>query len=198
MHKGCQITNNIRGLIGYTLILFLTIGFLFFSSNSYAQSKAGNKNPVIVVTDLYHPYQDCGDNFYLITSYALPEINLKAIILDCTEVFRKPLASDPGKGLFPDSNGPRDPGFVPVLQLNYIFGRNVPVAVGPFSNMKDIHDKMLDVPAFQQQGVELILKTLKESSEPVQIASFGSARSIAVAYNRDPVLFRKKVKQIHL
>jgi len=190
--------NNIRDTIGCTLILFLTIGFLFFCSNSYAQSKAANKNPVIVVTDLYHPFQDPGDNFDLVAAYALPEVNLKAIILDCTEVFRKPLASDPGKGLFPDSNGPRDPGFIPVLQLNYIFGRNVPVAVGPFSNMKDIHDKMLDVPAFQQQGVELILKTLRESKERVQIASFGSARSIAVAYNRDPALFRKKVKQIHL
>jgi hypothetical protein len=147
---------------------------------------------------LYHPFQDLGDNFDLVAAYALPEVNLKAIILDCTEVFRKPLASDPGKGLFPDSNGPRDPGFIPVLQLNYIFGRNVPAAVGPFSNMKDIHDKMLDIPAFQQQGVELILKTLRESKERVQIASFGSARSIAVAYNRDPALFRKKVKQIHL
>lgn len=198
MCKSCQITNNIRGMIGYTLKLFLTCGFLFFYNNSYPQSKVGYKNPVIVVTDLYHPYQDPGDNFDLITAYALPEIDLKAIILDCTEVFRKPLASDPGKGLFPDSNGPRDPGFIPVLQLNYIFGRNVPVAVGPFSNMKNIQDKMLDIPAFQQQGVELILKTLKESSEPVQIASFGSARSIAAAYNRDPVLFRKKVKQIHL
>ena len=148
-------------MIGYTLKLFLTCGFLFFYNNSYPQSKVGYKNPVIVVTDLYHPYQDPGDNFDLITAYALPEIDLKAIILDCTEVFRKPLASDPGKGLFPDSNGPRDPGFIPVLQLNYIFGRNVPVAVGPFSNMKNIQDKMLDIPAFQQQGVELILKTLK-------------------------------------
>jgi len=185
-------------MIGYTLKLFLTIGFLFFTVNSYAQSRASCKIPVIVVTDLYHPYQDGGDNFDLISAYALPEIDLKAIILDCTEVFRKPLASNPGKGLYPDSNGPRDPGFVPVLQLNYIFGRNVPVAVGPFSNMKDVNDKKLDVPAFQQQGVELILKTLKESSEPVQIASFGSARSIAAAYNRNPVLFKKKVKQIHL
>jgi hypothetical protein len=108
------------------------------------------------------------------------------------------LATNPGKGLYPDSNGPRDPGFIPVLQLNYIFGRNIPFATSPFSNMKYIGDKMLDVPVFQQQGIDLILKVLRESNEPVQIASFGSARSIAAAFNRDPTLFRNKVKQIHL
>ena len=174
------------------------IGLIVFSNNSYSQSVVAKKIPVIVVTDLYHPHQDCGDNFDLITPFALPEIDLKAVILDCTEAFRKPLAYDAGKGLYPDPDGPRDPGFIPVLQLNYIFGRNVPAAVGPFSNMKDARDKMLDVPSFQQQGVELILKTLRNSNEPVQIASFGSARSIAAAYNRDPALFKKKVKQVHL
>ena len=64
--------------------------------------------------------------------------------------------------------------------------------------MKSPQDKMLDIPAFQQQGVELILKVLRESKEPVSILSFGSARPIAVAYNRDPKLFHAKVKRIHL
>ena len=64
--------------------------------------------------------------------------------------------------------------------------------------MKSPQDKMLDIPAFQQQGVQLILKVLRESKGPVDILSFGSARPIAVAYNRDPVLFRSKVRRIHL
>ena len=174
------------------------IGFFFINNESHSQQKVNKKIPVIVVTDLYHPFQDCGDNFDLVTAYALPEIDLKAVILDCSEAFRKPLAYDAGKGLYPDSNGPRDAGFIPVMQLNYIFGKNVPVAAGPFSNMKNIQDKMLDIPAFQQQGVDLILNTLRESKERVQIASFGSARSITAAYNREPDLFVKKVKQIHL
>ena len=37
--------------------------------------------PVIDITDLYHPYQDPGDNFDLIAAYALPEIDLRAVIL---------------------------------------------------------------------------------------------------------------------
>jgi hypothetical protein len=64
--------------------------------------------------------------------------------------------------------------------------------------MKSPGDKMLDAPPFQQQGIELILKTLRESARPVHIVSFGSARAIAAAYNRDPELFQKKLARLHL
>lgn len=154
--------------------------------------------PLIDVTDLYHPYQDVGDNFDIVTAYSLPEIDLRAVILDCTEPFRQPVAKNPGKGLFPDAHGPRDPGFIPVWQLNYVFGRDIPCATTPFVRMKSVDDKMLDAPPFQQQGIELILKTLRESVKPVHIVSFGSARAIAAAYNRDPALFRKKLARLYL
>lgn len=154
--------------------------------------------PVIDVTDLYHPHQDVGDNFDLVTAYALPELDLRAVVLDCTEPFRQPLAKDPGAGLFADPNGPREPGFIPVLQLNRLFGRNVPCGTVPFTRMKSPEDRMLDAPAFEQEGVELILKTLRESEAPVHIVSFGSARGVAVAYNREPKLFRKKLARLHL
>lgn len=155
--------------------------------------------PVIDVTDLYQPHQDVGDNLDLVAAYALPEIDLRAIILDAHDSFRKPVSDHPLLSKhYIDKDGPRDPGFIPVLQLNYIFNRNIPAAVGPFTMMKSPLDKMLDIPGFQQQGVELILQVLRESKEPVCILSFGSARPIAVAYNRDPKLFHAKVKQIHL
>ena len=161
-------------------------------------SHAAEPVPVIDVTDLYHPHQDVGDNFDILAAYALPEIDLRAVILDCTEPFRQPVAKDPGPGLFPDASGPREPGFIPVWQLNFIFGRNVPCATIPFGRMKSPDDKMLDAPPFQQQGIELILKTLRESAEPVHIVSFGSARAVAVAYNREPELFQKKLARLHL
>ena len=148
----------------FDLLLFYCLNFVLFIDNNeacFAQSTVTKKIPVIVVTDLYQPCQDPGDNFDLITQFALHEIDLKAIILDCSEPFRRPIAYDAGKVLYPDRDGPRDPGFIPVCQLNYIFGRNVPVAAGPFSSMKNRDDKMLDVPAFQQQGIELILKNVK-------------------------------------
>ena len=91
--------------------------------------------------------------------------------------------------------GPRAPGFIPVLQLNSIFGRNIPCGTTPFLAMKSPGDKMLDAPAFQQFGVELLLDTLRRSPQPCEITVFGSARSVAVALNRQPDLFAARVRQ---
>jgi pyrimidine-specific ribonucleoside hydrolase len=181
----------------------VAVWLLMFCTSSLPAETSGAGSgprpiPVIDVTDLYHPHQDVGDNFDLIAAYALPELDLRAVILDCTEPFRQPVAKDPGPGLFPDARGPREPGFIPVRQLNFVFGRNVPCATIPFDRMKSPGDGMLDAPPFQQQGIELMLKTLRESAEPVHIVSFGSARAIAVAYNREPQLFREKLGRLHL
>ncbi len=177
-------------------LIGLLLAHLFFCQNAYSQ--ANTKIPVVVVSDLYFPAQDPGDNFDLITAYALPQINLKAVILDCTEPYRQPIAINPGEGLFPDPNGPREAGYIPLLQLNYIFDRTVPFASSPFTKMKDEYDKMLNIPKFQQQGIELLIESLRKSDKPIQIVSFGSARVLAVAYNREPKLFKKKVARIHL
>ena len=152
--------------------------------------------PVIDITDLYHPYQDPGDNFDLIAAYALPEIDVRAIILDPTEVFRAEVATaaDGSK----HGGGPRDAGIIPVMQLNYLFDRNVAWGIGPFLALKSPTDKALDAPAFQQSGIELMLETLRTSRERVQILSFGSARTLAAAYNREPALLQDKVERIHL
>ena len=48
------------------------------------------KVPIIDVTDLYHPNMDVGDNFDLIAPYGLPEIDLRAVILDVDEYLRQP------------------------------------------------------------------------------------------------------------
>lgn len=153
--------------------------------------------PVIDVTDLYHPAQDPGDNLDILTPFCLPEIDLRAVILDVTDKYRQPVA-DHGNPEFCDRNGPRDPGFIPLLQLQYLFGRQVPIAAGPFTPLRSPADEAADAPAFQRQGIELILRTLRESREKVHIVSFGSTRTIAAAYNRDQELFHSKVEQLHL
>jgi hypothetical protein len=100
--------------------------------------------------------------------------------------------------LWKDPRGPREAGFIPVLQLNYIFNRNVPVAAGPMNLMRSETDCMRDLPGFQEAGVELFLNTLRNSKEKVDVLSFGSARLLAVAYNREPKLLKNKVNRIHL
>jgi pyrimidine-specific ribonucleoside hydrolase len=162
-----------------------------------AAKPPARKVPVIDCTDLYHPHQDVGDNFDIVAAYGLPEVDLRAVVLDATDRYRQALADHPNPD-YRDPTGPRDPGFIPVLQLNYLFGRNVPCGVTPFAAMKSAGDTMLDAPRFQQQGVELLLATLRESSEKVDLLLFGSARAAAVAYNRAPDLLRAKLRRIHL
>lgn len=149
--------------------------------------------PVIVVTDLYLPPEDPGDNFDLIFPFASERIDLRAVILDVSIEKRESVRE--GVIGYP---GPRDPGIIPVAQLNALFGTRVPCGISPFARMRTPDDEMRDVPGFQQQGPELLLEVLRASDEPVHIMSFGSARPIAVAFNRDPELMREKVATVHL
>ncbi len=162
-----------------------------------ATAETDARLPVIDVTDLYHPHQDLGDNRDLIVAYALPELDLKAVILDATERFRAASAYHPIPQ-YRDEHGPRDCGVIPVVQLNSIFGRNVPWGAGSYAPMRDPEDTLENVPRFQQTGIELILATLRSATQAVQIVSFGSARTIAAAFNRAPELFAAKVGRIHL
>ena len=168
-----------------TIFLGLLVCFSFFSVVVAAEFPA-KKIPLIDTTDLYFPGQDIGDNFDIIAPYAMEEIDLRAVILDVTERYRL----EGGLG--------RDLGIIPITQLNYIFDRTVPAAPSPFTQMRSATDKMEDVPKFQQAGIELLLKTLRESKEKVDITAFGSARTIAVAFNREPDLLREKVNLLHL
>jgi hypothetical protein len=156
-----------------------------------------DKPAVIVVTDLYHPFQDQGDNLDAITAFGLPDIDLRAVILDVTEDYLRrkgnPLPIDDAEGAVP-----RDPGFVPIQQLNWIFDRTVPTAAGVFTRMRSVTDTGLDAPRFQQAGVELLLRTLRESPRKVEIFSTGSARVLALAFNREPATMATKVARIHL
>lgn len=155
------------------------------------------KIPVIDITDLYHPPQDPGDNMDLIAAYALPEVDLKAVILDVTNRYRRPYVN-PADPRYDDPAGGRDPGFIPVWQLNAVFNREIPCATGPFEAMRDPDDPMTDAPPFQQQGVDLLIRTLQASPQPVEVVSFGSARPLAVAWNRAQTVLREKIRRVHL
>ncbi len=167
------------------------------SGDAEAPAGKSGRIPIIDITDLYHPSQDVGDNVDLVAGYALAGIDLKAVILDVTGRYRRPFINEADHS-YDDPRGNRDPGFIPVTQLNALFGRNVPAAVGPYAYMRDPEDTMRDAPAFQQNGVELILKVLRESDSPVDVLSFGSVRALAVAFNREPGLLRRKVRCAHL
>ena len=143
-----------------------------------ATGEAGRVVPVICCTDLFHPHDDPDDHFDLATLYAMPELDIKGIVLDQG---RKQLER---------------PGRIPVSQLNRITGRNVPAVIGLAAPLKSPNDKALDQPPQFQQGAEFIIQTLRGSAKPVCIATLGSVRDVVGAFNREPGLFRTNVAMV--
>lgn len=121
---------------------------------------------------------------------ALPELDLQGVILDTTTKFLH--ASPQGFDIS------RDPGFVPVMQLSYLLGRAIPIAVGPFEPLRHEGDTGHDRMPAEQSGIELLLSILRASTEPVVISMVGSARVVTAAFNREPELLRTRTRAILL
>jgi inosine-uridine nucleoside N-ribohydrolase len=135
--------------------------------------------PVIYCTDLFHPPDDPDDHFDLATLFALPELDIRAIILDLGQQQRK------------------ESGETPVRQLMAIFDRKPKVVVPGLANpLRYPGDKALD--QFQPGTPDVILRVLRESSLPVTIITTGSLRDVAAAFNRDEALFRSKVARLYV
>jgi hypothetical protein len=162
-------------------IATVLILFILPLNNIYADTVEPEKRvPVIYCTDLFHPHDDPDDHFDIACLYAIKEIEIKAIILDQGEKQKN------------------KPGLVPISQLNHITGRNIPHAIGLSDRLKFPEDKGLWQAKEYQDGVELVLKILKISKEPVSIISVGSLRDIAAGYNRSPNLFKTKVDRLFI
>ncbi|MDQ8198035.1 hypothetical protein QEH56_07745 [Pelagicoccus enzymogenes] len=146
--------------------------------------------PLIHVTDLYHSPQDPDDQLDLLTVAALPEFDLKAVILDCTQRFLEPAPAG--------WDVRRDPGYVLVAQLGHILGRTFPCALGPLEPLSSPSDDARSRPRSEQAGIDLLLRSLEASPEPVLISSVGSARIITAAFNRAPDLVRNKTRAVLL
>jgi len=156
---------------------------LIFSSCCFsAVEDCSGRIPVIYCTDLFHPHCDPDDHFDIASLYAIAEIDIKAIILD----------QNNGNG----RNQDKTPGSVPISQLNYITKRNVPYAAGLSHKLTTPEDAGLWQPKEYQKGVELLLDTLKKSTEPVTVITVGSLRDVAAAYNREPKLLREKIDRL--
>lgn len=146
--------------------------------------------PLLHVTDLYHPPQDPDDQIDLATVFALPEFDLRGVVLDATQTFLTPAPAG--------WDVARDPGFVPVAQLAFLTGRSVPVAAGPTAPLRDAHDDARDRSVAEQAGIALLLAQLESSAARVVISLTGSARVLTAAFNRAPELVRAKTRFVLL
>ncbi len=136
------------------------------------------KIPVIYCTDLFHPHDDPDDHFDLAAIYAISELEIKLIVLDQGD---KQLVR---------------PGRIPVEQMNWITGRGTPTVSGMGSKLRYPTDPAFEQPREFQRGIEQIITTLRNSPQPVMIATTGSVRDVVAAFNREPELFRAKLGKL--
>ncbi len=162
----------------FRIILCLSV---VLSSNFSVESAESNRSvPILYTTDLYHPHEDPDDHFDLATLFAMPEFDIRAIVIDRGE------------------GGANRAGIVPLKQMFHITGRKVPYALGLTGNLYSDEDTARGEFMGEQAGVELILNTLRETREPITIFTTGSLRDMAAAYNREPDLFRKNVSRFYM
>ena len=143
-----------------------------------AEPPAG-RIPVIYSTDLLHPHDDPDDHYDLATLFALPELDVRGIVLDLGERQQQRM------------------GRPPVEQILHLAGRRVPYVMGINRPLSTRDDRAADVPQEFQGGIELILSTLRESKEKVVLFTTGSLRDVAAAFNREPELLRAKVRALY-
>ncbi len=138
------------------------------------------KVPIIHSTDLCHPHDDPDDHYDLACLFALAEFDIKGIILDLGE------------------HQATRPGRPAVEQMMHITGRKTPYAFGLSRPLRSRDDKALDEAEQFQGGVQLLLSLLRNSKEKVVLHLAGSCRDVAAAFNREPELFKAKVKAIYV
>ncbi len=136
--------------------------------------------PLIYGTDLFHPHDDPDDHFDLATVFALPEFDVRAILLDLGDRQKE------------------RPGRVPVEQMLALTGQGVPYAVGLNEPLRSPTDTGQDQPTAGQQAVELLLATLRASPRPVVVVTAGSVRDVCAAFNREPDLLRRKIDRLYI
>ncbi|MFH1737827.1 MAG: nucleoside hydrolase [bacterium] len=157
----------------------LLLALCTFSALAWADGER-NSVPIIYTTDLYHPHDDPDDHFDLATLFAIPEFDIRAIVIDRGE------------------RGADRPAIAAIRQIMRITKWNVPYACGLIGNLTAPTDCAKSQPPEDQAGVSLILRVLRESEQPVTVFTTGSLRDVAAAYNRDPGLFEAKVSRIYV
>jgi hypothetical protein len=168
-------------------VVLLSIGIPSFTDRAaYGKERAV---PIIYSTDLYHPPDDADDTFDTAALFAMNEFDIRGIILDNG---RGRQVENPVDAPFKHRRGRP-----PLMQLMHITGRKVKYAPGLPQPLGSAADKGLEQPKEYQGGVDLLLSCLRQSREKVILFSNGSCRDFAAAFNREPELFRRKVKALY-
>jgi len=157
---------------------FYLICVLWLSLSSPRLSAQTAPYPVIYSTDLYYTFiMDNDDPFDAAVLLKSPELDIKGIILD-------------------NHTYPSDGEKVLERIMTYA-DRRVPYVkgLGKFEMRSETDNGLY---AANQEGVELILKALRDSKQKVSLIAVGSLTDFSVALQRDPKLVREKVDTVYV
>ena len=143
-------------------------------------ASASGAVPILYTTDLLHPHADPDDHFDVATLFGMPEFDLRGVVFDLGPI------------------GKDRPGLVALRQMMHLTGREVPFATGLVECLASPEDTGRGQPEQAQRGVELILRALAESPEPVTVFTTGSLRDVAAALNRNERLCRDKIARLYV
>lgn len=162
----------------------LSLGAAMPSSMHALTAQPRGPQPLIHVTDLFHPHGDPDDHFDLAVSYALAQrgtFDLRGVVIDYPPDFRA-----------------GDPAAVAVAQMNRLTGRSVPVSIGTALRLKHRQDALPDAPPQETAAVRFILEQLRAAERPVCLVCVGNAADIIVAALREPAIFKAKCAGVYL
>lgn len=156
-----------------TMVLFVLLAIC-------AVAGAAETVPILYSTDLYHPHGDPDDHYDLMTLFALPEFDIRGVVLDA------------------DPKGTHTPAVCAMEQMIALTGRKVPYTSGLRQRLNSPDDTAENRPADEQAAIDLILRVLREAEQPFTLFTVGSLRDTAAAYNREPDLFAQKVDRFYI
>ncbi len=186
MGPGNRQFKGLKSIVTKGILTAGLLNILFLASAQDPTASTVNSHPIPIIhtSDLFHPPYDPDDQVDLGCLYALPELDVLAIIIDYHR-------DNSDLHMY-------EPAFGMITQLNWMTGKAVPAAVGPNTKLRTPEDDGEHFSLRNQAGIKLLIDKLKSVNEPVYISIVGSSRTVAAAFNREPELFRKKVRAILL
>ncbi|MFO7975158.1 MAG: nucleoside hydrolase [Candidatus Hydrogenedentota bacterium] len=154
--------------------------FLWSTAAALITGAAYGAVPILYTTDLLHPHADPDDHFDIATLFGMPEFDIRGVVFDLG-----PMGKD-------------RPGVVALQQMMHLTGKEVPYATGLVERLKSPEDTGREQPKEAQAGIQLILRTLEESPEPITVFTTGSLRDMAAALNRNEALCKQKIARLYI
>ena len=114
--------NSDRSIVApvFFYIVFILAGISISIWGCSAEKQKQDSVPVIYSSDLFHPFGDMDDQIDIAALYGIPDIDIKAVILDHGRTQE------------------RRPGKIPIRQLNLITNREVRSDIGLGFKLKSI------------------------------------------------------------